>query len=115
MFLTHHPPILGYGAILIMNQNDVMAGVTFSADPMKQILFKTENYKVVRNCLKKGIVLPPHTEDHSVLFLVLQGKGIFTTETGEVELTTNGFVQIKKDEIRGIQSLEDLVVLVVTE
>ena len=99
-----------------MSQKNVLDGIAFSsANPIKQLLFTTENYKITQLCLKKGITLPPHTEDHTAFFLVLKGKGIFTSSSGEVELGPNGFMAIKKGEVRGIHTLEDLVVLVVRE
>ena len=99
-----------------MSPENVRKGITFSSEnPIKKILCNTENYKIMRICLKKGAIRDLHTGDHSAFFLVLEGKGIFTTGTGEVELEANDFLTIKKGEIRGIQSLEDLVILAVRE
>ncbi|MHA1612873.1 MAG: hypothetical protein ACTSVZ_02345 [Promethearchaeota archaeon] len=98
-----------------MSQKNVLDGISFSAEnPVKQLLFDAENHKITQICLNEGVILPPHKEDHTAFFLVLKGKGIFTSGSGEVELETNGYISIKKGETRGIQPLEDLVVLVVS-
>jgi hypothetical protein len=46
-----------------------------------------------------------------VLLTVLEGKGIFTDINGESTLTKNQSIYMKKDEIRGIKAIENLVVL----
>ncbi|MHA1672163.1 MAG: cupin domain-containing protein [Promethearchaeota archaeon] len=99
-----------------MSQKNALEGISFSSEnPVKDMLSNTENYKVMRICLKKGLIRPLHTGDHTAFFLVLKGRGIFTLGSKEVELETNGFVKINKGEVRGIQSLEDLVILAVRE
>jgi quercetin dioxygenase-like cupin family protein len=52
-----------------------------------------------------------HPEPYAVFFLVLDGSGIFTKNVGEVKLKKNDYIFIEADEIRGIKSLENLVVL----
>jgi quercetin dioxygenase-like cupin family protein len=57
------------------------------------------------------VEIPPHPEDYGVLLTVLEGKGIFTDINGEFTLTKNQSIYMKKDEIRGIKAMENLVVL----
>ncbi|MHA1619179.1 MAG: cupin domain-containing protein [Promethearchaeota archaeon] len=99
-----------------MNQKNVLEGISFSSEnPVKEMISNTENYKVIRLSLKKGLVRPLHPGDHTAFFLVLKGRGIFTSGSEEVELGPNGFIKINKGDVRGIQSLEDLVILTVRE
>lgn len=99
-----------------MSPENLHEGITFTAEnPVKKMLCSTDNFKIMRICLKKGVIRPTHTGDHSAFFLVLKGKGIFTTGSGEVELNTGDFITIKRGEVRGIQSLEDLMILAVRE
>jgi hypothetical protein len=46
-----------------------------------------------------------------VYFTVLQGRGVFTSGIDSATLNMHEGIYIKKDEIRGIKALEDLVVL----
>jgi len=57
------------------------------------------------------VEIPPHPEDYGVLLTVLEGKGIFTDFNGEFTLTKNQSIYMKKDEIRGIKAIENLVIL----
>ncbi|MHA1672327.1 MAG: hypothetical protein ACTSYI_01745, partial [Promethearchaeota archaeon] len=63
-----------------MSQKSVLDGISFSAEnPVKQLLFDAKNHRITQLYLNKGITLPPHKEDHTAFFLVLKGKGIFTS------------------------------------
>ncbi len=55
------------------------------------------------------------TDSHSVFFLILKGKGVFTCGEREFELGQNQYIHIEKDEKRGIQALEDLVIFTIKE
>lgn len=81
--------------------------------PMKKILVNKDENKVIRMCLKKGVQIPSHVKSHPVFFLVLKGKGIFTSKDGEKELGENQYISIDENEPRGIQALENLIILVV--
>ena len=78
---------------------------------LKRIVKSKKKFNIVRVCLEKGLEIEPHPEPYAVFFLVLEGSGIFTNKAGEFELKKNDFIFIKADEIRGIKSLENLVVL----
>ena len=81
----------------------------------KDLMYKSESFKIMRISLKKGLAIEPHSGSHIVLFLVLKGRGIFTTESGEVELGENEYISLKESEPRGIRSLEDLIVLAIRD
>ncbi len=99
-----------------METNNMLNQLTFSKNsPVKTMLLQKEHFGLVRIALGKGVIIPPHQGGHAVFFLVLQGKGIFTCGEEEVELAQNQYVNIKADETRGIQALEDLVVFAVKD
>ncbi len=80
-------------------------------EPAKDLIYRSDSFKIIRISLKKGAIIESHTGSHVVFFLVLKGKGIFTTGSEEVELGENEFISLNESEPRGIKSLEDLVVL----
>ena len=84
-------------------------------EPAKDLIYRSNKFKVIRISLKKGVTIESHTGTHVVFFLVLKGKGIFTTGSGEVELGENEFISLNESEPRGIKSLEDLVVLAIRD
>ena len=91
---------------------DLNEKVIFSGEkPIKRHFLNTKGFHAALICLKSGVEIPPHPEDHGVLLTVLDGKGIFTDINGEFTLTKNQSIYIKKDEIRGIRAIENLVVL----
>ncbi len=79
--------------------------------PIKKHFLNVKGFHAALICLKSGIEISPHPEDYGVLLTVLEGKGIFTDINGEFTLTKNQGIYIKKDEIRGIKAIDDLVIL----
>ena len=99
-----------------METNNMLNQLTFSKNsPVKTMLLQQEHFGLMRIALGKGVIIPPHQGGLAVFFLVLQGKGIFTCEEEEVELAQNQYINIKADETRGIQALEDLVVFAIKD
>ena len=97
-----------------MQINNILEHVTCTPDgPVKTPILKEENFALIRIALGKGVTIPPHQGGHAVFFLVIQGKGIFTHGDKETELGPHDYIHIRADETRGIQALDDLVVLVV--
>lgn len=86
-----------------------------SDTPAKDLIYKSNNFKIMRISLKKGLTIPSHQGTHVVVFLVLKGKGLFTSGSGEVELGENEYITLNETEPRGIRSLEDLVVLAIRD
>jgi len=102
--------------VVKMGLENILSDLEFSKDEvLKKHIVSRDNYKVIRISLETGLEIAPHNDNHSVLFLVLQGKGIFTSKKGETELAKNEYISIEADEIRGIKSIENLVVLVVRD
>jgi len=83
--------------------------------PAKDLIYKSNNFKIMRISLKKGLTIPSHQGNHVVVFFVLKGKGLFTSSSGEVELGENEYITLDETEPRGIRSLEDLVVLAIRD
>lgn len=86
--------------------------IAFSDEkPVKKHFLNTKGFHAALICLKAGLEIPPHPEDYGVLLTVIEGQGIFTDINGEILLTKNQSIFIKKDEIRGIKAIDNLVVL----
>ncbi len=99
-----------------METKDILNNLEFSKEsPIKTMLFQKKHYGILRIALGKGTKVMPHEDSHSVFFLILKGKGLFTCGEGEFELRQNQYIHIEKDEKRGIQALEDLVIFAVKE
>jgi quercetin dioxygenase-like cupin family protein len=100
----HHP-------VIIMTSGDIFENVVYPKGPNKMALVEREGYSVMRISLGKGGRIPPHMASHSAFFLVLKGKAIITSGEQEVELEENQFIAMEADQMRGIQALEDSVIL----
>ena len=95
-----------------MKNYDLNEKIIFSDEkPIKRHFLNTKGFHAALICLKSGVEIPPHPEDYGVLLTVLEGRGIFTDINGDFTLKKNQSIYIKKDEIRGIKALDDLVVL----
>ena len=94
-----------------MTTGDILENLVFQQGPDKQPLVQREGYTVIRITLGKGAIIPPHMASHSAFFLVLKGKAIITSGDKEVELVENQYVAMEADQMRGIQALEDSVLL----
>jgi len=102
--------------VSILEQKNIFDNQKFiSNGPAKDPIYISEKFKVMRISLKKGLEIEPHDGSHPIVFLVLKGKAIFPTASGEVELSENDYITYSETESRGIKSLEDLVVLAIRD
>jgi len=92
-------------------ENLVSKGKFSSENPNKEDILKSEKFNIVVVCLKKDQEIKPHPEPYAVFFYVLEGKGIFTSETGEVELNKGDSIFMKSNKIRGIKCIKKLSIL----
>jgi quercetin dioxygenase-like cupin family protein len=83
--------------------------------PVKKDLMKTAGSNIVLVCLEKGQVIPPHPEPYAVVFVVLQGEGIITSGSVEHPVKPLHLVSVGKDENRGIQCIQRMVLLGIRE
>jgi len=83
--------------------------------PAKDPIYISEKFKVMRISLKKGLEIESHHGSHPVVFLVLKGRGVFPTDSGQVELGENEYITYSETESRGMKSLEDLIVLAIRD
>lgn len=94
-----------------MTKGDIFEDLVFPQGPNKVPLVQREGYSVMRISIGKGGRIPPHVASHSAFFLVLKGKAIITSGDQEVELEANQYIAMEADQMRGIQALEDSVIL----
>jgi len=102
--------------VLLINSNNIFNNQAFKeGEPAKDPIFINSKFKVMRISLKKGLVIEPHAGNHPVFFLILKGRGTFTKGSNEIDLGENDYISIDSDELRGIKSIEDLIVLAVRD
>ncbi|MGY5876540.1 MAG: hypothetical protein RTU30_12400 [Candidatus Thorarchaeota archaeon] len=94
-----------------MISGDIFENLVFPKGPNKVALVEREGYSVMRISLGKGGKIPPHVASHSAFFLILKGKAIITSGDKEVELEQHEYIAMEADQMRGIQALEDSVIL----
>jgi len=94
-----------------MTSGDILENLIFPKGPNKTALVEREGYSVMRISLGKGGRIPPHVASHSAFFVVLKGKAIITSGDKEVELEENQYIAMETNQMRGIEALEDLVIL----
>ena len=98
----------------IIEPKNIFENQNFDSDaPSKDPIYISEKFKVMRISLKKGLEIEPHHGSHPVVFLILKGKGVFPTDSGEVKLSENEYIAYNETESRGMRSLEDLTVLAI--
>jgi quercetin dioxygenase-like cupin family protein len=102
-----------------MSENElknIMENLVFNEKGPEKLMIQANNFvKILRICLKKGLKVPPHDDDHYAFFIVYKGKGIFTKGTKRIQLQQNDFIYIEANEVRGFEALEDLVVLAINK
>jgi len=102
--------------VSILEQKNIFDNQKFISDgPAKDPIYISEKFKVMRISLKKGLEIEPHDGSHPIVFLVLKGKAIFPTSSGEIELGENDYITYSETEPRGIKSLEDLTLLAIRD
>ncbi|TET09205.1 MAG: cupin domain-containing protein [Candidatus Thorarchaeota archaeon] len=97
--------------LIIMTSSDIFENLVFPKGPNKLVLVEREGYTIIRISLGKGGSIPPHMASHSAFFLVLKGRAIITSGDQEVELEENQYIAMEANQMRGIQALEDSVLL----
>lgn len=91
---------------------DLLSTAEYSTEnPIKKDLLTTAGSNIVLVCLETGQVIPPHPEPYAVVFVVLKGEGIITSGTVEHPVTPMHLVSVGKDENRGIQCSQRMVIL----
>ena len=95
-----------------MYTKNLLSKKEFSSEkPLKKDIVKSEKFNIVLVCLEKNQEIKSHPEPYAVFFLVLEGRGIFTCNKGNFELTKNGYIFIEANEERGIKCIEKLIIL----
>ncbi|GAG66992.1 unnamed protein product [marine sediment metagenome] len=102
--------------MIIIESKNIFENQSFNLNaPTKDPIYVSDKFKVIRISLKKGLEIEPHHGSHPVVFLVLKGRGVFPTDSGEVELCENEYIAYGDTESRGMKSLEDLTVLAIRD
>ena len=92
--------------------NSFSEGIEFSSKrPKLKKMIRSKKFNTVRICLGKGLEKKPQPEPYAVLFYMIEVSVIFTSEEGEFTLKKGDSIFMKAKKTRGIQALENLVVL----
>ncbi len=95
-----------------MLSGDIFENLVFSSKgPDAKPIAQANHYKVMRIVLGKGAQIPPHNANHSAFFFVLKGRAVITDGDAKVELSENQYLAMESNKMRGIEALEDLVIL----
>ena len=78
---------------------------------VKKDLMSTRNFGIGLISLEAGQEIPPHPEPYGACFYVVSGKGVFTIGKEQLEVNSGKMVFVAAEEMRGIKSLERLVLL----
>ena len=97
--------------VIPMTSGNILENAVFQMGPDKRPIVKKESHTIIRIAIGKGGKIPPHMANHSAFFLVLKGKAIITSGDKEVELAENEYIAMDADQMRGIEALEDSVLL----
>ncbi len=92
-------------------KNLVSKGKFSSENPNKEDILKSDKFNIVVVCLEKDQEIKPHPEPYAVFFYVMEGRGIFTSEEGELELNKGDSIFMKSNKVRGIKCIEKLSIL----
>ena len=79
--------------------------------PIKKDLMKTAGSNIVLVCLDTGQEIPPHPEPYAVVFVVLHGEGTITAGTVQHSVHPMHLVSVGKDENRGINCDQRMILL----
>ena len=78
---------------------------------VKKDLLQTKNFNVVLVCLESGQEIPTRPEPYNVCFYVIEGKGIFTIDDEQKELTKGNVIFVPANVARGIKGTERISIL----
>jgi len=91
---------------------NIVSDIKLSGEKIvKKDIVKTGTFNIEIVRLEKDQEITPHPEPYAVFFLVLQGSGIFSTEKGTFLLQKDSSIYYEKNELRGIKSDEQLILL----
>ena len=95
-----------------MTTGDIFENLVIQSGGLDKVaLVQRDGYSVMRISLGKGAKIPPHVASHSAFFFVLKGKAIITSGDKKVELEQNQYIALETNTMRGMEALEDSVIL----
>lgn len=84
------------------------------ASPLALKCFNNKELEIILLSLKKGESIPMHKNPYDVLFYVISGRGMLTTEVEEINLGKNELAYVQKEEDRSwINNDEEVLELMV--
>lgn len=95
----------------MMNEHkNLFSEATFTDDGIvTKVLADTGSSKHVLFCMKSGTEISEHTSTREAFVTVLKGKGAFTLEDEEIEMTPSVFIPMEPNAKHAIRAEEDLI------
>ncbi len=82
----------------------------FKDEPSREVIFNSQNLRIVRFFLREGQEVKPHSAPATVSVVVLRGELSFYTEGGERVLGEGETIIYDKGEKHGFKALKESVV-----
>lgn len=99
-----------------MRPIDVTGLAEFDAKQRKKIeLLKCPAFNAVQICFEAGQEISPHVEPYAVLFYVMDGAGVITTDDGSWQVSHGDMMFVRKDAVRGIAAKTRMRILGIQE
>jgi quercetin dioxygenase-like cupin family protein len=99
-----------------MRPIDVTGLTEFDTKRHKKIeLLKCSAFNAVQICFEAGQEIPPHVEPYAVLFYVIEGAGVITTDDGAWTVNPGDMIFVQRDAARGIAARTRMRILGVQE
>jgi quercetin dioxygenase-like cupin family protein len=99
-----------------MRPIDVTGLAEFDARRHKKIeLLRSPMFNVVQICFEAGQEISPHVEPYAVLFYVIDGDGVITTDDESWKVSPGDMIFVQKDAVRGIAAKTRMRILGIQE
>ena len=83
---------------------------TFTDDGIvTKVIAETDSSKHILFCMRSGTEISEHTSTREAYVTVLKGKGLFTLEDEEIEMTPGVFIPMEPNAKHAIRADEDLI------
>jgi quercetin dioxygenase-like cupin family protein len=99
-----------------MKPIDVTGLAKFDTQRHRKIeLLRSPTFNAVQICFEAGQEISPHVEPYAVLFYVIDGEGMITTDDGSWTVGSGDMIFVQKDAVRGIAAKTRMRILGIQE
>lgn len=99
-----------------MRPTNVLGLAEFDANRHRKIeLLRCPMLNAAQICFEAGQEISPHVEPYAVLFYVMDGAGVITTDDGSWKVSSGDMIFVQKDAVRGIAAKTRMRILGIQE